>query len=179
MVGLGLENVPDPLGMLSDDAVIDTFNSAMGQKWPAAKSFIGGLFGKNGQQLDAHNGKPLKTIGHSHADSLKRIGEASLLEEGAEMIAPYKRKRRTIAVDPSVRDLFRLTKSESWPAMMEKYLGLDPGSYSTFTPPVPGRVPKRRTRTVANEPTTPSNNQGPSVCGNCKCLECSGHVYLP
>ena len=124
-------------------------------------------------------GKPLKTIGHSHTDSLRRIGEASLLEEGTEMIAPFKRKRRTIVVDPSVRDLFQLIKSDAWPSMMEKYLGSKPGSYSTFTPPVPGRVPPRRTRTIVNEPSTPSNSQGPSVCGNCKCLDCSGPCLSP
>ena len=46
------------------------------------------------------NGKPLKTIGHSHTDSLKRIGEASFLEEGTTTIAPFARKRRGITVNP-------------------------------------------------------------------------------
>ena len=54
MVGLALENVPDALGRLPDDAVIDTFNSTMGQKWPAAKPFIDGIFGKKGHLLHAH-----------------------------------------------------------------------------------------------------------------------------
>jgi hypothetical protein len=125
------------------------------------------------------NGKPRKTIGHSHTDSLRRIGEASLLEEGAEMIAPFERKRRGIAVDPSIRDLFRLIRSESWPAMMEKYLGLDPGSYPTYKPPIPGYIPPRRTKAVVNAPSTPSNDQGPSICGNCQCLECPGPCLSP
>ena len=50
------------------------------------------------------------------------------------MIAPFKRKRRTIAVDPGIRDLFQLIKSDAWPPMMEKHLGLDPGSYPTAVP---------------------------------------------
>ena len=54
------------------------------------------------------NGKPLKTIGHSHTDSLKRIGEASLLENGTTAKAPFVRKQRGITVNPQVRDLFRL-----------------------------------------------------------------------
>ena len=44
---------------------------------------------------------------------------------------------------------------------------------------MPGRVPPRRTRTIVNEPSTPSNSQGPSVCGNCKCLDCSGPCLSP
>ena len=60
---------------------------------------------------------------HSHADSLKRIGEESLLEDGATVKAPFVRKQRGITVNPQVRDLFRLIQSESWPAMMEKYFG--------------------------------------------------------
>ena len=96
------------------------------------------------------------------------------------MIAPFKRKRRTIAVDPGIRDLFQLIKSDAWPPMMEKHLGLDPGSYPTAVPskpPVPGHVPPRRTRT-AEAPSTPSNTQGPSVCGNCQCFECHGPPCL-
>jgi len=81
------------------------------------------------------------------------------------MIAPFKRKRRTMAVDPGIRDLFQLIKSDAWPPMMEKHLGLDPGFYSTAVPskpPVPGHVPPRSTRT-AEAPSTPSNTRGPSV----------------
>ena len=44
---------------------------------------------------------------------------------------------------------------------------------------VPGKIPPRRTRTVVNEPPTPSNSQGPSVCGNCQCLECPGPCLSP
>ena len=95
------------------------------------------------------------------------------------MIAPFKRKRRTIAVDPSIRDLFRLIQSESWPAMMEKYLDLDPGTYPVYKPPIPGYIPPRRTKAVVNAPSTPSNDQGPSVCGNCQCLECPGPCLSP
>ena len=36
--------------------------------------------------------KPLKTIGHSHTDSLKRVGEASFLEDGVATIAPFVKK---------------------------------------------------------------------------------------
>ena len=125
------------------------------------------------------DGKPLKTIGHSHTDILRRIGEASFLEDGATVKAPFARKRRGITVNPHIRDLFRLIQSESWPAMMEKYLGMDPASYSTFKPPVPGKIPLRRTKTVANASSTPSNSQEPSVCGNCQCLECPGHCLSP
>jgi hypothetical protein len=35
------------------------------------------------------DGKPLKMIGHSHTDRLRRIGEASFLEEGTTAIAPF------------------------------------------------------------------------------------------
>ena len=125
------------------------------------------------------NGKPLKTIGHSHTDSLKRIGEASLLENGTTAKAPFARKQRGITVNPQVRDLFRLIKSESWPAMMEKYLGMDPGSYSTFKPTVPGKIPPRRTKSIVNAPSTPSNTREPSVCGNCQCLGCHGPCLSP
>lgn len=54
MTGLALENVPDDLGRLSDDAIIDTFASAMGQPWPAAREHVGSSFGKDGEQLDEH-----------------------------------------------------------------------------------------------------------------------------
>ena len=37
-----------------------------------------------------------------------------------------------ITVNPHIRDLFRLIQSEAWPAIMEKYLGMDSGSYSTY-----------------------------------------------
>ena len=125
------------------------------------------------------NGKPLKTIGHSHTDSLKRIGEASLLEDGATVKAPFVRKQRGITVNPQVRDLFRLIKSESWPTMMEKYLGMDPGSYSTFKPSVPGKIPPRRTKRIVNAPSTPRNSREPRICGNCQCLGCSGPCLSP
>ena len=54
MSGLALENVPDSLGRLSDDAIIDTFASCMGQVWPAAREHVGNYFGKNGEQLDEY-----------------------------------------------------------------------------------------------------------------------------
>ena len=54
MSGLALENVPDSLGRLSDDAIIDTFASYMGQKWPAAREHVGNYFGKGGEQLDEY-----------------------------------------------------------------------------------------------------------------------------
>lgn len=40
MSGLALENVPDAIGRLGDDAIIDTFASCMGQKWPAARQYM-------------------------------------------------------------------------------------------------------------------------------------------
>ena len=63
--------------------------------------------------------------------------------------------------------------------MMEKYLGLEPGDYSTFKPTTPRKIPPRRSRAVITiEPSTPSNNQGPTVCGNCRCAECLGPPCL-
>jgi hypothetical protein len=87
MVGLALENVPCPLGGLSDDAVIDTFNSTMGQKWPAARPFIGGFFGKNGRQLDAygHNlaSAPLPGAGFRILhDNVKSLMQSVMREAG-------------------------------------------------------------------------------------------------
>ena len=41
------------------------------------------------------------------------------------------------------------------------------------------RCTTRRTRTAVNEPSTPSNSQGPTVCGNCQCLECPGPCLSP
>ena len=58
-------------------------------------------------------------------------------------------------------------------------MGTDPGSYSTFKPSTPGKIPPRRTKAVINEPSTPSNSQGPSVCGNCQCVECPGPCLSP
>ena len=78
--------------------------------------------------------KPLKTIGHSHTDSLKRIGEASFLVDGAAAIAPFVKKAGSITVAPRIYPLFQLVQSEAWPPMMEKYLGLEPGTYTTFKP---------------------------------------------
>ena len=62
--------------------------------------------------------------------------------------------------------------------MMEKYLGLEPGSYKTFKPTVPGQIPPRRSRTAVIEPSTPSNDQGPAICGNCRCIGCLGPPCL-
>ena len=59
------------------------------------------------------------------------------------------------------------------------HLGTDPGSYSTFKPSVPGKIPPRRTKRIVNAPSTPSNNREPSVCGNCQCLECPGPCLSP
>ena len=123
--------------------------------------------------------KPLKTIGHSHTDSLRRIGEASFLERGVATKAPYIKRAGTITVTPRIYPLFQLVQSEAWPSIMEKYLGLDPGSYSTFKPTIPGQIPPRRSRTVvAVEPSTPSNDQGPAICGNCRCVDCLGPPCL-
>lgn len=55
-------------------------------------------------------------------DSLKRIGEASLLQDGTKMIAPFKRKRRTIAVDPGIRDHFRLIQSGVYVGFARSFL---------------------------------------------------------
>ena len=87
MVGLALENVPDALGRLPDDAVIDTFNSTMGQKWPAAKPFIDGIFGKKGQRLDAHGhnlaAAPLPGAGFRVLhDDVKRLMQSIMREGG-------------------------------------------------------------------------------------------------
>ena len=62
---------------------------------------------------------------------------------------------------------------------MEKYLGLESGSYTTFKPTAPGQIPLRRSRAVTIiEPSTPSNNQGPTICGNCRCVDCLGPPCL-
>ena len=93
--------------------------------------------------------KPLKTIGHSHTDSLRRIGEASFLKRGVvEAKAPHIKRAGTIAVTPRICPLFQLVQPEAWPSTMEKYLGLDPGSCTTFKPTIPGQIPPRRSRTV-------------------------------
>ena len=62
---------------------------------------------------------------------------------------------------------------------MEKNLGLEPGTYTTFKPTVPGQIPPRRSRAiVVTEPSTPSNDGGPTVCGNCRCVNCLGPPCL-
>ena len=45
--------------------------------------------------------KLLKTIGHSHTNSLKRIGEASFLERGVAAKAPYIKKAGSITLTHS------------------------------------------------------------------------------
>ena len=58
-------------------------------------------------------------------------------------------------------------------------VGLEPGNYSTFKPTTPGQMPSRRSRAaIIIEPSTPSNNQGPTACGNCRCVECLGPPCL-
>ena len=52
--GLALENVPDSVGWLPNDAVVDTFASYMGQPWPGAREHRGNFFGKNGEELDEY-----------------------------------------------------------------------------------------------------------------------------
>ena len=60
-----------------------------------------------------------------------------------------------------------------------KYLGLEPGSYATFKPVTPGLIPPRRSRAiVVTEPSTPSNNHGPTICRNCRCVDCLGPPCL-
>ena len=85
----------------------------------------------------------------------------------------------TITVTPRIYPLFQLVQSEAWPPLMEKYLGLEPGSYATFKPTAPGQIPPRRSRAVAvTEPSTPSNDRGPNICGNCRCVDCFGPPCL-
>ena len=123
--------------------------------------------------------KPLKTIGHSHTDSLKRIGEASFRANSTAAIAPFVKKAESITVASQIYPLFQLVQSEAWPPMMEKYLGLEPGDYSPFKPTTPGQIPSRKSRAaIIIEPSTPSNNQGPTACGNCRCVECLGPPCL-
>ena len=58
-------------------------------------------------------------------------------------------------------------------------MGLEPGTYATFKPTAPGQIPPRRSRTVvAVEPSTPSNDQGPTICRNCRCIGCLGPPCL-
>ena len=59
------------------------------------------------------------------------------------------------------------------------YLGLEPGTYTAFKPTIPGQIPLRRSRAVAViEPSTPNNDRGPTVCGNCRCVDCIGPPCL-
>ena len=123
--------------------------------------------------------KPLKTIGHSHTDSLRRIGEASFLERGVAAKVPFLKRAGSITVTPRIYPLFRLVQSKDWPLMMEKHLGLEPGTYITFKPTAPGQIPPRRSRAaIVIEPSTPSNEQGPAICGNCRCIDCFGPPCL-
>ena len=72
-------------------------------------------------------------------------------------------------------------ESEAWPSIMEKYLELEPGSYApcTYKPAAPGQIPPRRFRAiVVTEPSTPSNDTGPTICGNCRCVDCFGPPCL-
>ena len=87
--------------------------------------------------------------------------------------------RWLITVAPGIYPLFQLVQSEAWPSMMEKYLGLEPGTYATLKPTAPGQTPPRRSRAVVViESSTPSNNRDPTVCGNCRCIECLGPPCL-
>ena len=63
---------------------------------------------------------------------------------------------------------------------MEKHLGLEPGSCAAFKPAAPGQMPPRRSRAVVVviEPSTPSNDRGPAVCGNFRCVDCLGPPCL-
>ena len=126
------------------------------------------------------DGKPFKTVAHSHADSLRRIAEASLLEDDVQIMAPFAiaDSGRSIEVSTRVKPLFELVQSNQWPAMMERYLGLEPGAYSAFKPSELGRVPPRRSRTTIQLPSTPSNDSGPTICSNCQCADCIGPPCL-
>ena len=49
----------------------------------------------------------------------------------------------------------------------------------TFKPTAPGHVPPRKSRAViVTEPSTPSNDRGPTICGNCRCIDCLGPPCL-
>ena len=130
------------------------------------------------------DGKPFKTVAHSHADSLRRIAEASLLEDDVQMMAaPFAiiadSGQQSIEVSTRVKPLFELVQSNQWPAMMERYLRLEPGAYSAFKPSELGRVPPRRSRTTIQLPSTPpSNDSGPTICSNCQCADCIGPPCL-
>ena len=45
---------------------------------------------------------------------------------------PCIKRAGTITVTPRIYPLFQLVQSEAWTPIMEKYLGLDPGSHATF-----------------------------------------------
>ena len=124
-----------------------------------------------------------KTVAHSHADSLRRIAEASLLEDDVQIVAPFAiaDSGRSIEVSTRVKPLFfELVQSNQWPAMMERHLGLEPGACSAFKPSELGRVPPQRSRTTIQLPSTPSNDSGPTICSDsdCQCADCIGPPCL-
>ena len=114
-----------------------------------------------------------------HRDLASQLDIQSVLTYKQLVKAPFVKRAGTITVTPRIYPLFQLVQSEAWPPMMEKYLGLEPGTYTTFKPTMPGQIPLRRPRAVAViEPSTPSNDRGPTVCGNCRCVDCLGPPCL-
>ena len=121
--------------------------------------------------------KPLKTIAHSHNDSLRRIAKASLTG-GEQMIEPFVEDNGTIKVGAEVQPLFKLIQSEEWPRMMERYLGTEPGTYKTLKPSEPGLIPPRRIRATAT-PSTPTRDDSPQVCNVCNVVNCQRPCLSP
>ena len=73
-------------------------------------------------------------------------------------VAPFKRKRRTIAVDPGIRDLFQLIKSVAWPPMMEKYLARFEPRFLLYLHAIYRAGFRREEQEQATEaPSTPNN----------------------
>ncbi len=96
------------------------------------------------------------------------------------MIAPFEATQDgTIKVGAEVQPLFKLVQSKEWPRMMERYLGIEPGTYKTFKPSEPGIIPPRRMRATAAAPFTPTRDEGPRVCSACNVVDCARPCLSP
>ena len=62
--------------------------------------------------------------------------------------------------------------------MMERHLGIEPGTYKTFKPSEPGLIPPRRMRATAT-PFTPTQDEGPRACSACNVVNCHRPCLSP
>ena len=95
------------------------------------------------------------------------------------MITPFEATQDgTIKVGAEVQPLFKLVQSEEWPRMMERHLGIEPGTYKTFKPSEPGVIPHRRMRATAT-PLTPTQDGNPRACSACNVVNCHRPCLSP